>query len=269
MNILKAFLITALLIGLDLLIALGIFEFLDPTVYDSLSDSSLIHYYGITHRIPYVIAYFIVLYLSYRAVFNFNKGIEKVKEINPKFLLYLFLITIGLEFFDRPFFDFSRIYDDFNGIELEPLDFPEISKWSIIYSGISVLIFAPLFEELLFRKVLFGEILKKQSLTVSILISSMCFSLIHLPSYKNLLPTFIFGIITCLIYNSTKNIFYTIILHFLTNLSWLVLAAYGKSYYEWSYGLNYNFIYWLLFIFGAILSSIGIKKIMVADKGYK
>ncbi|WP_025744109.1 CPBP family intramembrane glutamic endopeptidase [Aquimarina pacifica] len=266
MNILKAILLTALLLGLEVLISLGVYEFIEPKVTDSLSDDNLIHYFGITGRIPTVIAYFIVFFLSYRAVFNFNKGIEKMKGIKPEFLLYLILIAIGLEFFDRPLFDFSKIYDYLSGTELKPFEFSKSSNLSVLYRGISVLIIAPIFEELFFRKFLFGKVLKKHSLTLSIIVSSICFSLIHLPSYRNLLPTFIFGIIACLIYNKTNNIFYTIILHFLTNLSWLLLMSYGKYYYQWSYGLNYNFVYWLLFIFGIGLSYIGIKKITVANK---
>ena len=269
MNILKAILLTALLMGLEVLISLGVYEFIEPKVSESLSDNSLIHYFGITSLIPTVMAYLIVFYLSYKTIFRFDNGIEKVKGIKPDFILYLILIAIGLELFDRPLFDFSKIYDYFSGAELKPFEFSESSNLSILYRGISVLIIAPIFEELFFRKFLFGEVLKKHSLTISILVSSICFSIIHLPSYRNLLPTFIFGIIACLIYNRTKNIIYTIILHFLTNLSWLLLVSYGKSYYEWSYGLNYNFVYWLLFIFGIGLSYIGIKKITVANNGYK
>ncbi|WP_299213475.1 CPBP family intramembrane glutamic endopeptidase [uncultured Aquimarina sp.] len=266
MNILKAILLTALLMGLEVLISFGVYEFIEPKVTNSLSSNSLIHYFGITGQIPTVIAYFIVFYLSYRAIFSYNKGIEKAKGIKPKHLLYLILITIGLEFFDRPLFDFSKIYAYFSDTELEPFEFSESSNLKIFYRGISVLIIAPIFEELFFRKFLFGELLKKHSSIVSVIVSSICFSIIHLPSYRNLLPTFIFGIIACLIYKKTRNIFYTIILHFLTNLSWLLLVSFGKSYYEWSYGLNYNFNYWLLFIFGIGLSYIGIKKITVANK---
>ena len=89
MNILKAILLTALLMGLEILISLGVYEFIEPKVIDSLSENSLIHYFGITSRIPAIIAYLIVFYLSYKTVFNFNKGIEKIKGIKPKLLLYL------------------------------------------------------------------------------------------------------------------------------------------------------------------------------------
>lgn len=266
MNIFKAILLTGLVMGLEVLISLGVYEFMEPIVIDSLSEDNLTHYFGITGRIPTVIAYFIVFFLSYRAVFNRNIGI-KAKDIQPKFLFYLVIITIGLEFFSRPLFDFSKILDFLSGVELEPIEFYKHSNWSVFYRGLSVLIIAPIFEELFFRKFLFREVLKNYSLTVSILVSSICFSLIHLPSYRNLLPTFIFGIIACLIYKKTRNLFYPIILHFLTNLNWLLLVSYGESYYVWSYGLNFNIIYWLLFILGIGLLYVGTKKIIkTSDK---
>ena len=270
MSILRAILLTVLLIGLEVLISVGIHEFIEPIITESLSsDNRLIHYFGITARLPTVTAYCIVFYLSYKAVFDYKKGIEKAKVIEFKYIFYLMVIAIGLEFFDRPFYDFSKIYAYFRGVVLEPFKFSESSNLSVFYRGISVLIIAPIFEELFFRKFLFGELFKKYSLTVSILASSICFSAIHLPSYRSLIPTFIFGIIACLIYKKTRNIFYTIILHFFINLSWLLLMSYGKSYYEWIYGLNYNVIYWLLFVFGIGLLCFGIKKMIVANKeGY-
>ena len=160
MNILKAILLTVLLMGLQVLISLGVYEYIEPKVADSLSDNSLIHFYGITSQIPTVIAYLIVFFLSYKTIFNFDNGIVKVKGVKTDIILYLILITIGLEFVDRPLFDFSKIYDYFSGAELKPFEFSESSNLSILYRGISVLIIAPIFEELFFRKFLFGEVLK-------------------------------------------------------------------------------------------------------------
>lgn len=266
MNILKAILLTALLMGLEILISLAIYEFIEPKVINSLSDDELSHYFRLIGQIPTIIAYLIVFTITYKTIFNFNKGFKKAKNIKSEFLLYLIFIAIGLELFDRPLFDFSKIYDYFYGIGIEPYKFSESSNLTVLYRGISVLIIAPIFEELFFRKFLFGEVLKKYSLTASILVSSLCFSVIHLPSYRNLLPTFIFGIIACLIYKKTGNIFYTIILHFLTNLSWFLLVTYGKSYYEWNYGLNYNLIYWMSFIIGIGFIYLGLRKITVVNK---
>ena len=114
MNILKAILLTVLLVGLEILVSFGFYEFLQPKVVDSLSETGLTHYYGITGRIPAVIAYLVVFYLSYRSVFNFKNGLEKIRGIKLEFLVYLILITIGLEFVDRPLFDLNKIYANFS-----------------------------------------------------------------------------------------------------------------------------------------------------------
>jgi len=260
MNILKAFLLTALLIAIEVGISLGVYELIQnyiPTDY-------FIHYFGLMSLIPMIIAYLIILKV-FKVNLNWKNRQIKISAIEINMISYLLIVTIGLELFDRPFFDFSKIVDYFRDVEIEPFEFYESSNISVFYRGISVLIIAPIFEELFFRKFLFTELLKKYSLKLSIIISSICFALIHLPSYRNLLPTFIFGIISCLIYRKTKNIFYTIILHFLCNLSWLFLGTYGESFYKWSFGLEYNFTYWILFGVGIILTLFGIKKITTAN----
>ena len=265
MNILKAFLLTALFMGLEVLMSLGIYEFIEPNVIDSLSTDYRIHYFRITGLLPNIIAYLVVFHLFFKSIFDWNKGIEKMKIVNLKTVSFLLVVALGLELFDRPFFDFSKIVDYFSSGAMDSYEFSESSNILLFYRGISALIIAPIFEEIFFRKFVFGELLKKNSVSISIVVSSICFSLMHLPSYRNLIPTFIFGIICCLIYAKTKNIFHTIILHFFVNLNWLFLLAYGKTYYEWIYGLEYNFIYWSLFILGIVLSYIGIKKITAAN----
>lgn len=270
MNILKAFLLFALLIGLEGLMSLGVYEiykFIEPNVTDSISSNSLIHYFRITNTMIIAISYLVVFFFFFKTVFDWNQGIEKVKIIDLKTISFLIIIAVGLELFDTPFFDFSKIIDHINDVEIETFNFSESSNISLFYKAISALIIAPILEELFFRKFIFGELLKKNSLSLSIIISSICFSLIHLPSYRNLLPTFILGVICCIIYLKTKNIIYPIILHFFTNLSWLVLLTYGKPYQKWIYGLEYNFIYWTLPIAGAAISYIGLNRIKAANNG--
>lgn len=70
MSILKAILLTALLMGLEILISLGIYEFIEPKVIDSLSDDELIHYFGLIGRIPAIIAYLIVFTITYKKQYS-------------------------------------------------------------------------------------------------------------------------------------------------------------------------------------------------------
>jgi len=253
MNILKAFLLTVLLIAIEVVIYLGVYGLIEkyiPTDY-------FIHYVGLMSLIPTIIAYLVILKVS-KANLNWKNGQRKIRTIEINIILYLLFVTIGLELIDRPFFDFSKIVDSIRNVTIEPYVYPERSNISLIYTGISALIVAPIFEELFFRKYMFKELLKKYSLNLSIIISSICFSLIHLPSYRNLIPTFIFGIICCFIYKKTKNIYYTIILHFFANLSWFI----------WIYQLEYDFMYWTLFVFGILIALLGIKKIIAANTVY-
>ena len=254
--------------GLEVLISLITYQVIEQKVIDSISQNWLIHYFGITSRIPLIISYLIIFSMFFRSGFDWGKGIEKANNISLNIIFSLVFMIIGLELFDRLLFDLSKVIDYFSGVKLEPLRFSENSDVAMFYRGISVLIISPVLEELFFRKFLFGELLKRNSLLASIIFSSICFSLIHLPSYRNLLPTFVLGVFSCFVYKNTNNIFYPIILHFLSNLSWLLLMIYGKAYYYWIYELEYNLIYWLLPILGSGFLYIGMKKMTAANNGY-
>ncbi len=263
MNILKALFLTVLLLTIDSIVTFGIYILIE----DYIPPDYLLHYFGLTLIIPRLIAY-LIIFITFKINFKSNNGHDRIRMIKLNTIFYILILTIGLELFDRPFFDFRKIVDFLQNNVAEPYQQLEFSNISIIYKGISAVILAPIFEELLFRKYMFTELLKKYSTSISIVISSVFFSLIHLPSYRNLLPTFIFGVISCLIYRKTKNIYYTIILHFLANLSWLTLGIYGEQYYKWIYELEFNMIYWILFGLGIILIMFGLKKITTANKRY-
>jgi membrane protease YdiL (CAAX protease family) len=260
MNILKALLLIVLLLTFEVIISVGIHGLTQKNIPPEYS----IHYFGLMYLIPKIIAYLIVFKI-FKVNFYWKNTQNKLRTVELNILFYLLILTIGLELLGRPFLDFSKIVDFIKDVPVEPYAKSEKLNISIIYKGISALIIAPIFEELLFRKYMYTELLKKYSSNLSIVISSIFFSLIHLPNYKNLIPSFIFGIVCCLVYRKTKNISYTIILHFLTNLSVLILVNYRESLYEWSFGLENNLIYWILFGIGIILTLFGIKKITTAN----
>jgi membrane protease YdiL (CAAX protease family) len=260
MNILKALLLIVLLLTFEVIISVGIHALTQKNIPPEYS----IHYFGLMYLIPKIIAYLIVFKI-FKVNFYWKNTQNKLRTVELNILFYLLILTIGLELLGRPFLDFSKIVDFIKDVPVEPYAKSEKLNISIIYKGISALIIAPIFEELLFRKYMYTELLKKYSSNLSIVISSIFFSLIHLPNYKNLIPSFIFGIVCCLVYRKTKNISYTIILHFLTNLSVLILVNYRESLYEWSFGLENNLIYWILFGIGIILTLFGIKKITTAN----
>lgn len=266
MNILKAFLLTLSLILFNYTI-IYILELLIKEGY-FLTDSS-VYYIGIIGTLSYAFSYWLILFIIFKIKLSWLKGTKKTNALNINIIFYLLLISIGLHFFDQPFFDFSKIIDVFMDLERLPFQFYNEDVISLVFSGFAVLIISPIFEELFFRRLIFNKLYKKYTLNTSIIISSICFALIHLPNYRNLIPTFIFGIICCIIYVKTKRIIYPIILHFFGNLTWLLSIIYGEEYYKWLYELQFDFMYWSLSIFGVLLSILGLKKITTPSKVYK
>lgn len=96
---------------------------------------------------------------------------------------------------------------------------------------ISVVIFAPIVEEILFRKLLFGTLEEnfKFPSVVVIIISTLVFSLIHVAGGGNLIYIFQYiplaFVITFSYYISNRNIFVPMGIHFLNNLI-SVIAVY-------------------------------------------
>jgi len=260
MNLLKALFIVALLMFLEAILVFWLYRY----VLEYLPMEQWVYYMRIINLSTQLVSYLIV-FMVFKINISWRETQNELKNLDWKLIKYLLILTVGFEFLDRPFFDFSRIVDFIKTSTVEPYILPEKSTFSIFYRGFLTLLIAPIFEELLFRKYMFTELLKKYSLTVSIISSSALFSLIHLPVYRNLIPTFVFGVVCCLVYIKTKNIVYTIVLHFFTNLSLLLLTIYGESYYKWMFGLEFNFFYWLLFGVGGVLLWFGIKKIMTVN----
>lgn len=262
MKIYKAFLISVLLLLLDGIIIGGGFYLLEE--YIELNDDTFIHIFELISLLSMLFIYLIIFRIfKFRPAFK--NTFKKLNSLNPELLFYLLIICIGIHWLERPLFDFNKIINSYSNIEAAPYTQARPS-WLFSYTAIKVVILTPVLEELLFRKFLFSNLLKRHSLVVSVGISSLCFALIHVPNYRNLLPTFFFGIITCLVYYKTKNILYPILLHFLSNLMWTVLILFGESYYSWIYELNFDFTYWAIFIFGGLLTWLGLKQFLLKDQ---
>ncbi len=81
---------------------------------------------------------------------------------------------------------------------------------------LTVVILAPIIEELLFRGVIFNALRKKINIAASIIITSLLFSLVHL-HIGLLIITFITGVFLNYVYYKYGNIGYSIFLHMLIN----------------------------------------------------
>lgn len=86
-----------------------------------------------------------------------------------------------------------------------------------------VVFIAPIFEELIFRKALFGfvELKLEYRKSTALIISTLLFAIIHVPSLDNMVFIFYYLPLSFIIsyaYYKTDNIYLPIVLHFLNNL---------------------------------------------------
>jgi membrane protease YdiL (CAAX protease family) len=86
----------------------------------------------------------------------------------------------------------------------------KVDLWYFFY----MCLIAPVFEEILFRVLILGNLLRLFSPLIAIVVSSILFSLLHL----SILETFLFACFIGWIYYYTQNIIYPIIIHGFSNL---------------------------------------------------
>jgi len=141
-----------------------------------------------------------------------EKYIEKLefslKEIDIAVLITSVLGIISISFFPLP--EFSLFKQD----TIENYVVNAIDNQSDIFIFISMVVTAPILEEIIFRGVIQRGLSTKYSPVISIVISSALFAVLHL----SLVGTFLFGLFIGWIYYRTKNLLYCILMHAVVNL---------------------------------------------------
>ena len=177
-------------------------------------------------------------------------------------------VILGHKLLQKPLLDINLIIDSINNNSIDPINHVN-DKYLFVYRFIRVVILAPILEELFFRKIIFKGLLKKYSFVISVTVSSLLFAMIHIqPHWQNVLVSFIFGVICCYIYISTKNILYPILFHSIGNLVSFIISINSNQVFAFEQELNYNWIYWTAFVMGIGLTIFGLKKIRTAGKSF-
>jgi membrane protease YdiL (CAAX protease family) len=99
-----------------------------------------------------------------------------------------------------------------------------LNTQSIIFLFVCTACLPAIFEEYIFRYVLFEKVFKK-SIVGGYIISSIIFAILHL-NYSVVISKFLFGLLCCYIVSKTGSIMYTIVLHFINNLVALIISKY-------------------------------------------
>jgi len=177
------------------------------------------------------------------------KGIKFYHYLTPNKksewqLLYIFipLIIISLGFgwlvniilyYISPEYFQSRYLSMVNSSSFDP----QGSFGSILMVSISACVVAPLAEELLFRGIFFDKLRNRWSVLIGLIVSSFIFGVFHF----DIIGSFLFGVVLCILYLETESLFVPIGIHFLNNSTAVLLSLIWPKVGTSSSGLNYLF----------------------------
>jgi membrane protease YdiL (CAAX protease family) len=259
MKIHQAFLQTIILVAIQSLITV-IITLIFKQIYGDNQDAYF-QLLGLNRTFVQITGYLIVFLLFWKPFSSWISN-NDLKIDDFKIITLIIIIGIGFEFLKSPFHDFENIINYLKNTDLKYYSnyFDGFDR-TLVYRATGAIIIAPVFEELFFRKYLISKLITRNSRTLTLLISSICFALIHFETPNNIIPAFLFGIGSGIIYLNTKKIGYSILFHFFSNSLWLIDLVLGDKFYNFLFSLEFNFIYWMISIIGLIISIIGIKKI--------
>lgn len=208
-------------------------------LYAETSDS-IYNLYSLLDLLTYILPSIIILYYLKR-----KKGL-KLKFNTSNLQIELIGKILALGFIVHLFWKliYPPIWNTFFSAH-------ETSFFIITYVPIfiSTVLLAPVFEELIFRRYYFSELEKQFNIKNTIIISSVFFSLIHLPNYSSLIPSFMVGAFAGAIYQKTKNISYTIIFHLILNGFYFIEITTNDYFFEYKLGVA-DFKIWGMVVLG-------------------
>lgn len=105
--------------------------------------------------------------------------------------------------------------------------FIEIAR-SVPFAIFSIVIFAPILEEIIFRRIIFGSLLPKTNFFVAAMVSAIVFAIIHF-DFTHILLYAVSGFIFAFIYYKTKRIIASIISHMMLNGIVVLFQFYGEA----------------------------------------
>ena len=146
--------------------------------------------------------YLIDIIMTVLLVWLVLRGFDNFKNLIENSFFYFFNRFTGKESFTiRTIFNTNFIY--------EPL---------VIQKFITTLTIVPIYEELIFRRIIYDDTKKLFNAKIAALVSSILFGLIHLHGgYMKIIATMAGGLLSAYCYEKTKSLYACIILHSLNN----------------------------------------------------
>jgi membrane protease YdiL (CAAX protease family) len=200
----------------DLLIGIFVFVFYLPLGVLELKSEAL---YLMGINILQIFAYLTIQQIVFKRDYNKHNW-SKLETNHGKLLFYLSILVITYNQFStallQPLLSDIKVSDILVELSEQVINFPLISMFSI-------LIMAPIFEEILFRGIILRGLLKRHNPIFSILLSSLLFGAVHM-NWHQFANATLLGFILGYVFYKTGRIRYTIFMHFVMNFSVMFLS---------------------------------------------
>jgi membrane protease YdiL (CAAX protease family) len=105
-----------------------------------------------------------------------------------------------------------------------------VAAWNPIMDFLMKVVFAPFFEEVIFRWYLLNKLSMKVSIIKAMVISSLIFGILH--GVEAIIPTALSGVIWCILFMKYKSLFPCVVIHFINNVTAFFLNMYSRQTVE-------------------------------------
>lgn len=221
----------------------------------------------VNQYIPIIIASIMAIKSMYKEDFKISDVIS-FKEIDIFLILSIIITAIGIQTVGVVIVDeIQKVLHNSTYIAFTPLGNQSLCiKIALIVGTFYISIMAPIFEEIIFRGIIFKGIKNEYNNKIkAIVISSILFALCHYVPYM-MIFAFVFGLILSSIVNKTNNILYSLTLHIANNtLAWLLPSI----LYLFNIKPNWTFGVTKFSISGTIILVIGLIMLFISLKNFK
>ena len=233
-----------------------------------------VKYNGIFGSLLFLL-FIIIFYLFYskdlKIIFTYKKLNFSVIIKGMIYLSSITMIYYIISFiFDNSFlFNFFKYFNDvltgkknitiYDILILEKSLKPRFEPFMLIGS----VIFGPIFEEILYRGLMYNKLKEISNAFIGVLISSILFAFLHIPKYGfgiNMFFLFLAGILLSYCYEKSNNIYVPIFVHSINNF-FIFLFNYVYFYFL-------IVIYFIIFIIGIMIAIQEIKKYLKVRKTF-
>lgn len=168
--------------------------------------------------------------------------------LKPKILYLVILIAICSIFGFRFVFKIINSFESLtNPASISSLNF----GWKYVFYFISSIIFAPIIEEIVFRGIILKRLISDTEINTffAVLFTSFLFSLTH-STITGVLISLALGLVFCLVYINTRNIYYCIVLHAIYNLMRFLIITNSSigSFFEDNFNYETPILLFLILI---------------------